>query len=189
MTRRRRWSAAAAVVVWAALPTTAAAGGGSGGGGSGGGGGGGGGGGVCPAFGSGGAVDMRDNCFSPIAQFVGTGEVSIRNAGLLEHNLTAVDGSFTTGSVRPGGETRLTFRTPGLLRIYCTLHGTASGEGMAGVLVVGSVGDQAAALPAVAAAGSPTSGIGDSSFLLGALAVAAVGAAAVLARRHTRAAA
>jgi hypothetical protein len=33
---------------------------------------------------------------------------------------------------------------PGVLRYYCTLHGTAAGAGMAGVLMVGDVAGSSA---------------------------------------------
>ncbi|HSM45087.1 MAG TPA: hypothetical protein VK969_08750, partial [Acidimicrobiia bacterium] len=47
------------------------------------------------------------------------------------------DGSFDTRTVASGGAADLSIDEPGVYRVFCALHGTAEGEGMAGVLVVG----------------------------------------------------
>lgn len=81
---------------------------------------------------------MKDSCFAGTAHFAPSDTiVTISNDGGLPHTLTAVDGSFDTGLVEPGSSAELSFDEPGIYRFFCTLHGTAAGEGMAGVLVVG----------------------------------------------------
>ncbi len=89
-------------------------------------------------------VQMFDNRFSPeeISIPVG-GSVTFVGAGRNAHNAVAVDGSWSTetafGSLEQfeGDAVTLTFDRPGRYVFYCTFHGTAGGEGMAGVLVVG----------------------------------------------------
>lgn len=99
---------------------------------------GGGGGGACRGFGEGSQLAMLDNCFDAVAHFAPLGiEVDVVNDGWQPHTLTAVDGSFDTGIVEPGAATTLAIDSPGVYRVWCTLHGTASGDGMAGLLVVG----------------------------------------------------
>ncbi len=48
-----------------------------------------------------------------------------------------MDGSFGSGQLEPGETFELTIDQPGVFEVFCTLHGTAQGQGMAGVLVVG----------------------------------------------------
>lgn len=59
------------------------------------------------------------------------------NEGALPHSLTGVDRSFDTGLIAAGSHAELTVDEPGVFRVFCSLHGTAGGEGMAGVLLVG----------------------------------------------------
>jgi plastocyanin len=100
--------------------------------------GGGGGGARCSGFGAGSAIAMRDNCYEGTAQFVPAGStLTVVNEGELPHSLTAVDGSFNTGTLNAGQSSTLQVGGAGVVRYYCLLHGTASGEGMAGVLIVG----------------------------------------------------
>jgi hypothetical protein len=100
--------------------------------------GGGGGEGMCPGFASGTTVSMMDSCFAGIAHFAPADTtITIVNQGLAPHTLTAVDGSFDTGEVLPGDSYELTIDEPGIYQVFCRLHGTADGKGMAGVLVVG----------------------------------------------------
>lgn len=119
----------AAVVILMAFPAVASAGGGhidtSG----------------CAGFGEGDTVAMLDSCFSGTTHFAPDGAtLTVDNEGALPHTLTAVDGSFDTGLVDPGDSTELTIDEPGVYRVFCSLHGTAQGDGMAGVLVVGDAG-------------------------------------------------
>lgn len=91
---------------------------------------------------------MRDSCFSGIAHFAPADmTITISNDGELPHTFTAVDGSFNTGQLQPGETFELTVADPGIVRVFCSLHGTAEGDGMAGVLLVGE-----AEVPPVSAA-------------------------------------
>lgn len=113
------------------------------------GGGGGGSGGPCSGFAEGDTVVMYDNCFSGIGQFAAAGTtLVIENAGELPHSFTAVDGSFDTGILQRNGRAEIELGEAGIVRVYCTLHGTAQGQGMAGLLIVGD------AAPVTAGAGS-----------------------------------
>ena len=101
--------------------------------------GGGGGGGPCAGFATRGTLVMRDSCFDGVAHFADAdSKLEVRNEGILPHSFTAVDGSFDTGLIGPGETSVIDLRTPGIIQAFCTLHGTAEGHGMAGVLIVGS---------------------------------------------------
>lgn len=103
----------------------------------------------CAGFSEGTTVSMQDSCFAGTAHFApGGAAIIISNDGALPHTFTAVDGSFDTGQVAPGESTDVTISEPGIYRIFCTLHGTAAGEGMAGVVVVGDAAPPSVALPA-----------------------------------------
>jgi plastocyanin len=91
-------------------------------------------------------VRMVDDEFSPEYVEVPPGaQVIFRNNGRNPHNAVAVDGSFSTidaegGDTLSGDGTRVNVGDEHrAVRFYCTLHGTAEGAGMAGVLVVGEV--------------------------------------------------
>ncbi len=99
----------------------------------------GGGGGIshCAGFAAGTTVSMLDSCFNGTAHFAPPGTaLTIENAGGLPHTFTAVDGTFHSGQVQPGEIFALTIDEPGVYEVFCSLHGTADGQGMAGVLVV-----------------------------------------------------
>ena len=89
-------------------------------------------------------VKMFDNRFeyTDISVPVG-GTVNWVGAGRQPHNAVAADGSWTTettfGSLDQfeGDEAVLTYDQPGTYVFFCTYHGNAEGEGMAGTLVVG----------------------------------------------------
>jgi plastocyanin len=118
------------------------------------GGGGGGGGGHCGGFGSGDKLVMRDNCFDKVAFSAEAGaELLVTNEGGQPHSYTAVDGSFDTGLMKPGTSVRITLGEAGIVQVYCTLHGTASGDGMSGIVLVGD------SELAGAAAGASSSGL------------------------------
>jgi hypothetical protein len=92
----------------------------------------------CPGFGSGSTVSMLDSCFAGVAHFAPTDNtITVSNDGGLPHTFTAVDGSFDSGTVQPGESFEFSVGEPGIYEVFCSLHGTASGEGMAGVLIVG----------------------------------------------------
>lgn len=128
------------------------------------GGGGGGGGGPCRAYTPESRVDrvvLRDFCFDPVtAPVAGGTELTVVNAGDQPHTLTAADGSFDTGVIEPGGTVTVTVDGDGLTPVYCTLHATRAGSGMAGTLVAsaGSVqpaADQPAGSAAATLTGQP----------------------------------
>jgi hypothetical protein len=99
---------------------------------------GGGGGSPCAGFAAGGTVIMRDSCFEGVAHFVRPDStLVVYNEGSAQHSLTAVDGSFDTGLLEPGASAEIEVGPEGIVQLYCTLHGTAQGQGMAGVLIVG----------------------------------------------------
>lgn len=105
----------------------------------------------CAGYSEGTNVVMQDSCFAGTAHFAPTDNtITVTNDGQLPHTLTAVDGSFDTGQVAAGSSAQLSVDEPGIYRIFCSLHGTAQGDGMAGVLVVGT------AEPASVAAASDT---------------------------------
>ena len=106
----------------------------------------------CPGFADGEEIVMLDNCFAGTAHFAPHGErLTIVNDGQFQHTYTAVDGSFDTGMLQPGDSYEIVMKGPGVFEVFCTLHGTASGDGMAGVLVAGG-----GALPATVPAVAPT---------------------------------
>lgn len=89
-------------------------------------------------------VDMFDNRFefTQITIPVG-GSVTWRGAGANPHNAVAADGQWSTedefGSLDQyeGDEATLTYDTAGSYTFFCTYHGNAEGNGMAGTLIVG----------------------------------------------------
>jgi plastocyanin len=92
----------------------------------------------CAGYTEGDAVSMRDSCFAGTAHFAPSDTtITVNNDGQLPHTLTAVDGSFDTGTLGAGESAQLSFDEPGIYRVFCSLHGTPAGEGMAGVVVVG----------------------------------------------------
>jgi plastocyanin len=108
--------------------------------------------GPCEALASGSYLAMRDSCFAGIAHFAEAGStLEIYNEGELPHSFTAVDGSFDTGLLEAGESVKLGLGEAGLVRIYCSLHGTAEGNGMAGLLVIGEPAATLDAGPSAAA--------------------------------------
>lgn len=89
-------------------------------------------------------VDMYDNRFqyTEIKVPVG-GTVNWVGAGRNPHNAVDANEMWSTESVfgsleqLEGDEAVLTYNTPGTYTFFCTLHGNAEGDGMAGVLIVG----------------------------------------------------
>jgi len=89
-------------------------------------------------------VQMFDNRyeFTEVSVPVG-GTVTFVGAGRNPHNAVAADGSWSTedvfGSLEQleGEEAVLTFDEAGEYVFFCTFHGNAEGDGMAGTLVVG----------------------------------------------------
>jgi plastocyanin len=93
-------------------------------------------------------VDMFDNRyeFTEVNVTVG-GTVTFVGAGRNPHNAVAADGSWSTEDVfgnleqLEGDEAALTFDEEGEYVFFCTFHGNAEGDGMAGTLVVGPAGE------------------------------------------------
>jgi plastocyanin len=122
---------------------------------------GGGGHGSCAGFTRGAVLSIQDNCFQGAAHMVARDStVTVTNQGQAPHDITAADGTFASGLLQPGQSYELSVRTAGAIPFYCSLHGTASGDGMAGVLVVeqtapsagtlGSASDDGRAISALA---------------------------------------
>jgi len=92
-------------------------------------------------------VDMFDNRyeFTEVSVPLG-GTVTFVGAGRNPHNAVAADGSWSTedvvGSLEQleGEEAVLTFDEAGEYVFFCTFHGNAEGDGMAGTLIVGPAG-------------------------------------------------
>lgn len=119
------WKVLMIVAVLLVVPGTAHAGGGGGGS-------------LCSGFAEGTGISMLDSCFDGTAHFAPAGlTLTVSNDGQLPHTFTAVDGSFDSGTLQPGQTFELTVDEARLVRVFCTLHGTAQGDGMAGVVVVG----------------------------------------------------
>ena len=82
---------------------------------------------------------MRDSCFDGVAHFSESGTtLRVENGGIFPHTYTAADGSFDTGILQPGESAEIILGDDGTLKVLCTLHGTADGDGMAGVLLIGA---------------------------------------------------
>lgn len=114
-----------AIVVLLVIPATAYAGGGGGTS-------------RCPGFASGTTISMLDSCFDGTAHFARTDTtLTISNDGEFPHTFTAVDGSFDSGTLQAGETFEVAIDESGVFQFFCTLHGTAQGDGMAGVLLVG----------------------------------------------------
>ena len=93
-------------------------------------------------------VQMFDNRyqFTEVTIPVG-GTVTFVGAGRNPHNAVSADESWSTEDVfgspeqHEGDKATLTFDQPGEYVFFCTFHGNAGGDGMAGTLIVGSTGE------------------------------------------------
>jgi plastocyanin len=89
-------------------------------------------------------VDMFDNRYqyTEIRIPVG-GSVTFVGAGRNPHNAVDSDGEWSTEDVfgsleqSEGDEAKLVYNQAGTYAFYCTFHGNANGDGMAGTLIVG----------------------------------------------------
>lgn len=86
---------------------------------------------------------MLDNRFQPAQITVTAGtEVTFLGAGRNPHNAVASDNTWSTeeefGGLEQfeGDAATLAFDSPGTYPFFCTFHGNAEGEGMAGTLTV-----------------------------------------------------
>lgn len=92
-------------------------------------------------------VSMADNSYSPaIVRIPVGGSVVFINAGRNDHNVIAVDKSWssekTFGNIKmkPDDMSEIVFHKEGVYPFYCSFHGTPDGKsGMVGVMVVGNV--------------------------------------------------
>lgn len=112
-----------------------------------------GGGGHCSGFAHSTTISMSDFCFQGSAHFVPAGAtVTVRNDGETEHDIRAVDGSFSSGQLANGDTFEFAAPERGVVEFFCSLHGSPEGGGMSGVLIAGdSAGDSADDAEAVAA--------------------------------------
>ena len=84
-------------------------------------------------------VTMADNVFQPRTARATVGSaVTWVNRGKAPHEVTAVDGSFSSGNIAPGASYRYTPTRAGSFAYYCRYHGTAT-TGMTGTLTVSAV--------------------------------------------------
>ncbi len=103
---------------------------------------------ACAGYSEGTEIAMQDSCFSGTAHFAPSDTtITVSNVGFMPHSLTAVDGSFDTGLLDAGGTAEINVGESGIYRVFCTLHGTAAGDGMAGLLVVGEAVPASMAAP------------------------------------------
>lgn len=140
--------------------------------------------GACAGFSEGDELVMEDSCFDGVAHFAEVGEtVTVRNEGRIPHTVTAVDGSFDSGVLNAGETFEVTVSEPGAIRVYCTLHGTTDGDGMAGVVIAEQ--PRAAAAGSASLALSSPDGSGSWLPILGVVALALGVLAAVRRSRRT----
>lgn len=113
--------------------------------------------GACRGLSEGTRVTLLDSCFDGTAHVVGLGtRITVTNGGMMAHTYTAVDASFDSGTLQPGESTEIDLPGQGAFPVYCTLHSTAQGEGMAGALIVGQTSEprSATAVPPLAGFGA-----------------------------------
>lgn len=127
--------------------------------------GGGGHGGACDGFGDASEVALRDFCLDATAHFATPGVIGVVNEGAAPHQYRAVDGSFDTGVLASGEAAEITVARPGVYRVFCPLHASPEGAGMAGVLVVGD-GFEEIAAPSSAATVPPGAALGIAGVLV-----------------------
>ena len=98
---------------------------------------GGGGGGLCTTVSKTDQLTMRDFCFDGVVHLGSAGTtIVVTNQGQAAHNLVAAAGGFGVKQLAPGERAELRIDRPGVYQYYCSFHGSATGAGMAGVLVV-----------------------------------------------------
>ena len=107
-------------------------------------------------------VSIYDNSFSAsVIRVPEGGLVRWLHVGQVVHNVVAVDSSWTTSAgdhadLKTGSESEHRFLKAGVYRYYCTYHGTPSGQGMAGVVVVGNAEYHPSPRGALLAVAEPT---------------------------------
>ena len=99
------------------------------------------------------AVSIVDFAFQPASIEVPAGStVTWTNTGAAPHTVTADDGAFDSGQLKPGATFSQTFTTPGTYTYHCEIH-----PQMTGTVVV----TEAAAAAAPAAPAAPTASTQD----------------------------
>jgi len=103
------------------------------------------------AVAGGGGVERRivtsDNLFAPQVARLRVGDTVVwTNRGNVAHEVSASDGSFTSGNIASGASYRRTFTSPGDVRYFCRYHGTTS-AGMTGALRIVAAGVDLPGLP------------------------------------------
>ena len=74
-------------------------------------------------------VDMPGKFFEPASLTLLAGDsVTWTNSDSFAHNVAALDGSFESGSIGPGGRFSFTFQQPGRVPYRCTVHPFMSGS-------------------------------------------------------------
>jgi plastocyanin/tRNA A-37 threonylcarbamoyl transferase component Bud32 len=82
-------------------------------------------------------ITITDNAFAPSRLTIPVGATVIwKNAGSVEHTVTAEGGSFDSGALASGGTFQHTFTTAEPFPYFCQFHGGNGGSGMAGSLLV-----------------------------------------------------
>ena len=82
-------------------------------------------------------IAMTDDAYSPLKETVAPGTTIVwKNAGTSAHTVTADDDSFDSKSIAPGESFSYTFTKVESFPYFCTIHGGAHGEGMAGAVEV-----------------------------------------------------
>ncbi|MEP7286122.1 MAG: cupredoxin domain-containing protein [Chloroflexota bacterium] len=95
---------------------------------------------------------VSGNKFDPVDLKITTGtKVQFINADTKPHTVAADDGSFDSGSLKPGATFEFTFNKPGDVKYYCDFHGAAGGSGMSAVLHVEGAAIAEANTPVAAA--------------------------------------
>ena len=80
-------------------------------------------------------VYMKNSTFSPASlAFVTGGKVTWINDDNMTHTVTADDGSFNSGDMKPGATFSWTFNTPGTYPYHCIHH-----RGMTGSIKAGGI--------------------------------------------------
>ena len=75
------------------------------------------------------AVEIADFSFPPAPRQVMVGtEVTWINGDPTKHTVTALDGSFDSGPIAPGGRFAVTFDQVGTLAYRCEIHPTMQGS-------------------------------------------------------------
>ena len=83
------------------------------------------------------SVSVIGNKFVPDTLHVAAGTtVNFTNTGMVQHSVTADDGSFDSGMLAPGAAFSVELDQPGTYQYYCQAHGDVGLQGMSGTIVV-----------------------------------------------------